>query len=163
MRFFTFLTVFTLIFSSAAAYAAEGKDIWFFHWQGAQNNYLVKQQLKYENPRYEQLHHIHAQFDQSGWTPEQWIEREKDKPVALIERWVRAGILRSPDSDWQRIPSLIAGPNFYRLSGYDKRRVVKTVDAMHGYTKEPPFMLRIRDWKSEQIVGEYINGVLYMQ
>ena len=88
----------------------------------------------------------------NGWTPGQWTENSKGLPT--IEGFFRAGILhkRKVEND---TPVLVVGPNFYKLSVYDRRRVAEMVDYVYEVTKSSAGFYQLKDPEFKEIIGYY--------
>lgn len=88
-----------------------------------------------------------------------------DKPTQLaphykpaenyVAHWQEIGVVKGRGVDNQNVPYVLVGPNFYHLSGWEKRDVVKALDLALGLTGNPTGIYRIRDWDTKAIVGEY--------
>lgn len=88
------------------------------------------------------------------WYVEDWTSQEDG--MTLIKGFYAADILRDQTIGHAELPVLVVGPNFYRLSGFDKRRVVTTVDATYGMTEKSEnaaFMLT--DWNTKMPIGTF--------
>ncbi|MEK7801226.1 MAG: hypothetical protein AAB276_02120, partial [Pseudomonadota bacterium] len=55
------------------------------------------------------------------------------------------------------------GPNFYHLSGQDKRRVISTLDAVYQVTAQQPGMFYLRDPRTEKMIGTYTKDGLFLE
>lgn len=95
-----------------------------------------------------------------GWTAETWgIQRGGLGPV--IETFFRNKIFTDKYTK-NDLPAIEVGPNFYRLSGFDKRRVIKTVDKYYQVTARAG-ALYLYDWHSAKPVGVYTRSGLQLQ
>ncbi len=72
-----------------------------------------------------------------------------------IAEWEKIGILTGRGIDNQNVPYVLVGPNFYHLSGWEKRDVAKALDVALGLTGNPTSIYRLRDWDTKAVVGEY--------
>ena len=98
------------------------------------------------------------------WTPADWINQEGGNGERLIQKWYSSGIIRDQYvTTFRQRPILKVGPNFYHLSGEDKRRVMAVVDAVYGATSQSPNMFYLLDWDTTQIIGYYSKGGLVLQ
>lgn len=124
----------------------------YFGWSKAQEHYIgAKDHNAYlENSRHIQI----AQWAHESWYAEDWTS-QKDG-MSLIKGFYSADILRDQVSKEGKIPVLVVGPNFYRLSGYDKRRVAHVIDVTYGITSSKhngSFLLK--DWYSHYPIGVF--------
>jgi hypothetical protein len=74
----------------------------------------------------------------------------------LIKGFYNAEILHAQEMREGEVPVLVVGPNFYHLSGLDKRRVTQTVDTVYGVTasaENGSFMLK--DWHTGNFIGAF--------
>ena len=87
------------------------------------------------------------------WYVQDWLAQRD--PQNLVEGFFTADILRGQGMD-DGAPILTVGPNFYHLSGFDKRRVMRTVDHVFGITDNAPVpVIILRDWHTSRAIGEY--------
>ena len=92
-----------------------------------------------------------TQWSKEDWYVQDWTS-QKD-PQALVEGFFKSDILREQTYErGQR--ALIVGPNFYRLGGFDKRRVITTVDAHYGITDNGGIII-LKDWKTKREIGVF--------
>lgn len=156
--FIFFLTIFCSITMTYGTAQAETKRPFLgsIHgWSLSHDQYrLVKQYNPYlENARHLQI----PQWADEDWYVEDWTSQTDG--MTLIKGWYSADILRDQKTSRvgkTRLPTLVVGPNFYRLSGLDKRRVVTTVDAVYGMTsasENGSFMLT--DWHTKMPIGVF--------
>ncbi len=96
------------------------------------------------------------------WTPKEWVTMDGGRGLALIQKWYNVGILQDQYVD-DDMPYLVVGPNFYHLSGSDKRRVMQTIDAVYQVTSLSPKMFYIEDSKTEKVIGYYTPKGLILQ
>ena len=88
---------------------------------------------------------------------------QNEDNFALIDGFFRADILREQTSE-DNIPVLIVGPQFYRLGGFDKRRVMTTLDTVYGITesgKHPTIILK--DWATKRQIGLFTRDGLQIE
>ena len=119
--------------------------------QHTHNNPLTYPEYRYENPQHELI----FQYDN--------LEPYKANPGWLINQWRKSDILAEHGVDKQGIAFMRVGPNFYHLSGWDKRRVARTIDEAYDFTGNTPQMFRLRDWCCNTIVGVYKDGELILE
>lgn len=131
---------------------AEGKASWW-GWEKNHNHYRA---LNNYHPYLENSRHVQIpQWAHEDWYAEDWTS-QKDG-MALIQGFYSADILRDQITEKKsQLPVLIVGPNFYRLSGYDKRRVAHIVDMTYGITgaKENAAFL-LKDWNTHRAIGVF--------
>lgn len=102
------------------------------------------------------------QWDHEKWSPDVWIQQSQggDK---LIEGFYRAGILVDQKVK-NSIPYLYVGPNFYKLSGYDQRRVIQSVDDVYHITNvETDDLFYVYDDCKDRVIGIYTRNGLQFQ
>lgn len=120
------------------------------------NNHEDYTRMKKFNPYLENSRHLQIpQWEHKDWYAEDWLS-QKDG-MELISGFYAANILHDQVmEEGESIPTLMVGPNFYRLSGYDKRRVVHIVDVVYGITaekKQGSFILK--DWNTRMPIGAF--------
>lgn len=127
---------------------------WWSHWDNQDFN-----------PYYDNGTDPHSsQWTNSNWTPANWIQAEGGDGQRLIQKWINTGIIAgSYKGYWDDLPYLEIGPNFYHLSGYDKRRVVETLDAIYQVTAQKPGMFYLKDGKTKKIIGAYTKQGLTLE
>lgn len=145
------LLLFFVVFTLPIAAQAEVKR-YFGGWRLDYDHYREVQ--KY-HPYLEDSRHVQIpQWEHKDWYAEDWLG-QKDG-MELVRGFYAADILRDQKTGHAELPELVVGPNFYRLSGYDKRRVTHIVDIVYGITeskKNGSFMLR--DWYTKRPVGVF--------
>lgn len=106
-------------------------------------------------PYLEDSRHLQVpQWAHEDWYVEDWTVQQDG--MTLIQGFYAADILRDQTVGHADLPVLVVGPNFYRLSGFDKRRVVHTVDVTYGLTdrkENAAFMLT--DWYTKKPIGMF--------
>lgn len=114
-------------------------------------------------PHLENAKHPHpAQWATKDWYAEDWIA-QRPSGLNLVQGFYTSDIIRDQDVD-DDMPILIVGPNFYRLSGFDKRRVVTTIDTVYGVTRsQPQAAIVLRDWHTRCPVGVFTREGLSLQ
>mgnify|MGYP006286700735 FL=1 len=102
------------------------------------------------------------QWDKKTWRMHDWTSKhENDKE--LIYGFYEAGILVK-QSTWRGVPALYVGAAFHDLSGFDKRRVVETVNHVYGITeRNPNAVFYIYDTSRRMIIGMYTLDGLSLQ
>lgn len=95
----------------------------------------------------------HPSYNENrDWQPEHWLSQFDGGAEEFIKKGYKAQIIHKQDTR-DGVPVLIVGPNFYRLSAYDQRRYVRTIDYIYGMTSTAPHVMMVRDWKSDHVVG----------
>lgn len=102
------------------------------------------------NLRHEQV----PQWEYENWYVEDWTSQRDG--ISLVKGFYKANIIMDQKSGHNELPILVVGPNFYHLSGLDKRRVVQTIDTVYGITdqKENGSFL-LKDWYSNRYIGAF--------
>jgi len=129
--------------------AAGGKaNDW--RWSAEHNHYMPHAE---HDPYLEFEKHLQiAQWSHQDWVAEDWIAQFND-PKDIIDGFYNADILRDQIINEGRTV-LVVGPNFYRLSGFDKHRVTHVIDVIYGITKSAPeAAFFLTDWKTKQYIG----------
>lgn len=73
-------------------------------------------------------------WDRDTWTPQAWIKDAGDAKRIMRDLY-SVDIIRDQYTDDHNIPVLVVGPTFMRLSGLDRRRVLKFVDYVFKITE----------------------------
>jgi hypothetical protein len=95
-----------------------------------------------------------SQWSHEDWVAEDWVS-QYENPKDLITSFYDADILRDQILEGERT-ILVVGPNFYHLSGFDKRRVAHVLDGIYGITKtSPEASFFLKDFKTNQYIGVY--------
>lgn len=103
-----------------------------------------------------------TQWDRKIWKPADWVA-QKGSTQDLLKGFYSAEILSDQYVD-DDVPVLEVGPNFYHLSGFDKRRVARTVDEVYQITSsKPDGMFMLYDWRTKKAVGIYTAHGLQIQ
>ena len=125
-----------------------------FNW--GKKHQAYREYKKY-NPHLEDLRHSQIpQWAHEDWYVEDWTAQQDG--ATLVKGFYAADILRDQKSGHAELPVLVVGPNFYRLSGLDKRRVAHTVAVTYGLTdanKGGSFILE--DWHTTMPIGVFDN------
>ncbi len=133
------------------------------HWSEDREYYTQMKgfQPYLEDSRHEQV----PQWEHQDWYLEDWFTQEKG--MDMVKGFYEADIFRDQFQHQNRKKepiapkTLVVGPAFYRLSGFDKRRVVKVLDVTYGVTqknKEAVFVLE--DWHTHRPIGYYTKDGL---
>lgn len=157
MKKLAFLLSFTVLATAASAAYAGPKfmGIWWWpsHWE---NQDFV--------PHYDNGTEPHnSQWSDEKWTPADWIKTEGGDGTKLVQKWINIGILVGSYKDMNGVPYLEVGPNFYHLSGLDKRKVTETLDAVYQVTAQKPGMFFIKDASTRKIIGTYSKQGLNLE
>lgn len=141
-------TLFLLIFLGACSPMQLGNNDW--RWSTPDEAYMPHAE---RDPYLEFEKHVQIpQWSHEDWVAEDWIS-QYNNPKDIVAGFYKADILRDQTFDDER-KILVVGPNFYHLSGFDKRRVTHVVDVIYGITKsseEGAFFLK--DWKTSDYIG----------
>jgi hypothetical protein len=160
-----FLSVFIVLCSAAGA-QAQGPKPWIFSW-----GYDHWNEINFEKPYMEPGKDPHnSQWDGINWAPADWV-RQHESELELIEGFYHAGIIHDQyvKKAWfgfghDIIPVVEVGPAFYRLGGWDKRRVAETLDSVYGITNSKTFgMFVLVDFKTGNQIGTYTQYGLTIQ
>lgn len=104
-----------------------------------------------------------SQWSNSNWTPANWIQATGGGDgTQLVQRWQTAGIIQRSYVDGD-VHYLDVGPNFYRLSGYDKRRVTETLDAIYQVTASKGGVYFLKDGTTDKVIGAYTKQGLNLE
>lgn len=94
------------------------------------------------------------QWEHENWYVEDWTSQ---KPAdQIIRDLYKADVFKDQIEDKKGKKTLVVGPNFYRLSGFDKRRVVTLLDRSYqntGTLGQNSFFLT--DWRTKQYIGTF--------
>ncbi len=150
------LLVFLTIFGASNQSLAESKGFKLaFPFHDWSENHKQHREFKKYNPYLENSRHLQVpQWEHTDWMVEDWTSQTDG--MTLIKGWYAADILRDQTMGHAQLPVLVVGPNFYHLSGLDKRRVVTTIDVAYGITKSKnngSFMLT--DWYTKKPIGTF--------
>lgn len=130
---------------------AEKKRSWW-GWSKNHNDYLI---MKKHHPYLENSRHVQIpQWEHEDWYAEDWLSQRDG--MELVQGFYDSGILHDQVKEKEGFSTLLVGPNFYRLSGYDKRRVTHIVDIVYGVTasnEKGSFMLK--DWNTRMPIGVF--------
>lgn len=143
-------------FSSMISIAnAETKQNFWTGWGKKQDQYKIykKHQPYLENARHLQV----PQWAHEDWYAEDWTSQKDGE--GLVKGFYKADIIRDQvTTKWngEGLPVLVVGPNFYHLSGYDKRRVMHVVDVVYGITaKKNNGSFMLKDWNTHRQIGMF--------
>lgn len=150
MKIFVILMVFgfTCCGEISSAKAENAIQRWFHKLTTKERDYDAQPYL--EDVKQGQI----PQWEHENWYAQDWLS-QKDG-MSLIQGFYKADILHDQYIGKKGLPVLEVGPNFYRLSGLDKRRVVEIVDLTYGMTDSKnngSFFLR--DWNSKHMIGVF--------
>lgn len=123
----------------------------------------VWDEAKHYQPYLENAKHPHpAQWADRDWYAEDWIA-QRQNGLQLVQGFYNSGIIRDQEVD-DGMPVLLVGPNFYHLSGYDKRRVVHTIDVVYGVTaQQQGAAITLKDWHTRRAIGYFDREGLTLQ
>ncbi|MCB9973977.1 MAG: hypothetical protein H6854_05420 [Rhodospirillales bacterium] len=131
---------------------------WIFSW-----GFGHFETLDFSQPYLERSKDVHdRQWDREKWSPDVWIQ-QSESGLDLIDGFYRAGIIMDQTVKGG-VPYLHVGPNFYKLGGYDKRRVMRSVDEVYKITSlETDDMFYLYDDCKDRIIGLYTRNGLQIQ
>lgn len=117
-------------------------------------------------PYLEDSRHVQVpQWEHEDWYLEDWFTQEKG--MDMVKGFYKADIFRDQFQPKNRrgqnegIKRLVVGPSFYRLSGFDKRRVVAVLDATYGVTqRDKNAAVILEDWHTKRDIGYYTKDGL---
>lgn len=109
-----------------------------------------------------------AQWMGKDWTPTSWVQTDPQQGYNLVNTWHKAGILGNinlANNAKKPFVSVVnIGPNFYHLSGFDKRRVMETFNAVYQVTAtRSPAMFYVRDPSTGKIIGTFTKEGLTLE
>ncbi len=155
LRFSALLALVVML--GASPVSAEPKPWYFSWWPSHWENQRFEPYL--EGPK----HPHNTQWSHKAWEPADWAAQRPGGAFEVIQGFYRANILRDQYVD-DDMPVLEVGPNFYHLSGYDKRRVTRLVDDYYQITSNHlNAMYTIRDWRTGKPIGTYTTHGLSLQ
>lgn len=131
-----------------------------FHWKDERPTW---QEYKKYHPYLENGKETqNQQWGEEDWYVQDWVAQSPND-MALVDGFFRSDILREQNIE-AGVPVLVVGSNFYRLGGFDKRRVITTVDAVYGITQkgQNPTIL-LRDWKTKNQIGVFTKDGLQLE
>lgn len=102
-----------------------------------------------ENSRHLQI----PQWEDENWYVEDWTSKEP--AMKIIKGFYNADILRAQTKGVNGMPVIVVGPNFYHLSGLDKRRVMTLIDSVYNITANGSGAFFLKDWNTEKYIGVY--------
>ncbi len=159
MRIFKLL-ICLVILVGAGGHQASAAQLWTFGWWPGHWTWTSykKFQPYVENGKESQ----NQQWGAEDWYVQDWLSQYHDQFV-LIDGFFKSDILREQTEDGDT-PVLIVGPNFYRLGGFDKRRVLTTLDTVYGITEtgEHPTII-LKDWHTKKEIGLFTKNGLQIE
>ena len=152
-----FLFIFLLSVLPVSSAQAERKGLRLFPyplWDWSKSHKDYRQYKKF-NPYLENLKHSqHLQYKDEDWYVEDWTA-QKDG-MTIIRDFYKADIFKKQKVGYSGLPELVVGPNFYRLSGLDKRRAMTLVDSVYKVTeREENGSFIVSDWHTKKPIGLY--------
>lgn len=151
--------LFTLCtFLVVAATPAEAKPkLWIFgwgpsHWEGQDFKPFLMPPAHPHNRQWDLRLEDKGKGNYEQWTVEDW--EKSDNGEAVINGFFEADILR--DQIVRRnVPVLVVGPNFYNLSGFDKRRVTDLMNSVYNITDTRTGHFQLKDDETGELIGYY--------
>lgn len=127
---------------------------WPSHWEN----------LNFVEPYLDGPKHPHnTQWDSQGWETADWAAQREGGTLEVIHDYYRAGVLQRQYVD-DHMPVLEVGPNFYHLSGQDKRRITRLIDDHFQITTNHlNAMYTLRDGRTGRPIGTYTAYGLHLQ
>ncbi|OFW88056.1 MAG: hypothetical protein A3J37_05345 [Alphaproteobacteria bacterium RIFCSPHIGHO2_12_FULL_45_9] len=157
MKKLAFALTALILASSATAAQASPKFLGIFWWPSHWTNQDFV-------PNYDNGTDPHnSQWMGTNWTPADWIKAEGGDGTKLVQKWMTAGIIVGSYKDMSGIPYLEIGPNFYHLSGLDKRKVTETLDVIYQVTANKPGMYFIKDAATQKVIGTFSKEGLNLE
>ncbi len=144
----------------AASSASADPKPWIFSWSRSHWDGLDFRPYAHDN-KHNHKRQWDYERDNDGWTPESWISQYRD-PMDVIRGFYNADIIRHQVMDREH-PVLVVGPNFYRLSSRDQRRVTQTIDRVYEATEFEPYRFALIDYYENDIIGYYDRNGLFME
>lgn len=156
MKVFSFLAIFTLVAVCAGDARAEGK-MWIWGWGPSH-----WRNLDFEPYLQNGKDPHNSQWNEKDWKPEYWTE-QRSSDLQVLRGFYFSNVIKDQYFE-DDIPVLAVGPNFYKLSGYDKRRITKMFDDVYGITEgSENGMFLLYDGKTEKPIGAYTKHGLQIQ
>jgi hypothetical protein len=155
MRKFLILFAFMTVHGDAAQ--AAGKVSQWIGWYPSQTAW---NEYSDYNPYLENGTDAHTLWHDT-WTPEIWVQQRQDGQ-ALVKGFIQADIIREHGVDEKiGVPVVTVGPNFYRLGGREKQRVIAALSAVNRYAGSGSNnVVMVRDWYSMMDIGVFTaNGL----
>lgn len=162
MRFPAFLVLFAVVFTGFSIPAKAGlwDDIvcWFTPCTGSGSEVFTRPYLE-DGKKPHNVQHV-----DDDWVPEDWLDERHNKQQVMSGLY-RAGIITDQSRDFRNNqPEIEVGQGFMRLSGQEKRRVIKFVDYVSGFTKaDPDATIEIYHKASGDKIGYYNAEGLILQ
>ncbi len=147
--FLPFFVLFLLKIASSLSWADGGHQNTY----GGNHHVDAPSHESYQ-PHLENARHIQLpQWERKSWYVENWLAQRD--AMDLIEGFYKADIFRDQYEEKLQLPVLIVGPSFYRLSGYDKRRVTTMLDNVYGVTQSTDGAYILKDWFTRATIGVF--------
>lgn len=148
------------ILAVAMAQPAAAAQFWPFGWWPG--HWLWTSHENFNSYLEDGKHTQNQQWANEDWYVQDWTSQYPDQ-YALIDGFFKSDILREQTED-SDVPVLIVGPNFYRLGGLDKRRVVTTLDSVYGITERNEYaMIVLKDWHTKKEIGVFTKEGLQLE
>lgn len=160
MRKFLILLVFVTALPSAS-HAGEKVGRWLGWYP---SNVGWNEYTRY-NPHLENGTHPHPEiWRKDPWQASDWISQRQNGQV-LLQGFYQADIIRDHGVDKEsNVPIITVGPNFYRLGGKEKNRVIASVSAVNNYAgPQSNNVVILRDWYSHADIGAFTAQGLMLQ
>lgn len=149
----TLLSAVLLTFLAPGAAQASDKFLGYWWWP----SHWVNQDFKPFYQDGQMPHNTQWDADREKWAPQDWVDGAGGDGNALMQRFYQTRIIKDQYMDGG-VPHLDVGTAFYHLGGFDKQRVMATVDHVYGVTKSDPGMFYINDGITNKKIGYYTKS-----
>ncbi len=162
MRNILIFMIFIGVMAPVSAHA-EGEMRQLGHWLGLHPDRGIWADTTKFNPYLENGLAPHPEtYPEDGWTPSVWVQQKRNG-LDLVNGFYRADIIRGQHVE-DGASVVTVGPNFYRLGGQDKERVIASVDNVYGITAQrSDGAILLRDWSTRRDVGVFTKSGLMIQ
>lgn len=159
-------TFFVLLSSEAKAWDIFEYRTWKRAVSGAQDypSGVFAQRKHQEFTSYDSNWDIQGEFPEA-WKNEEWDTKDWPKDwredISMIKLF-RGGIFRKHYIKDKKMPVLVVGPTFYKLSDLDRNRVLKFFTDESGVLKGNYDILELVDWGDNKIIGSYTKDGMFL-
>lgn len=154
------LSLLALFLLALAPGTAKATEFWPFGWWPGHWDWV--QYKKFNGYLEKGTDTQNQQWREEDWYVQDWLAQNKDS-LSLIEGFYRSDILREQTDD-DGVPVLIVGTNFYHLGGFDKRRVITTLDHVYGITEGGEHRaIILKDWHTKKEIGLFTAEGLQLE
>lgn len=153
-----YIALFLALVCAVPSMAKADPKPWYWSWWPSHWDNLTWQPYLEDSK-----HPQNSQWNDKDWEPADWAAQSPGGSLKIIEGFYTGQILNRQYVD-NDVPVLEVGPNFYHLSGYDKRRVVAMVDDYYKITTSRlNGMFTLTDWRTRKPIGVYSAAGLQLQ